>query len=178
MARSRRFMLPGAIACMLACALLAFSSGCAAWPTSPTGSAEVPVTDAVDLEGESARTVTSNQPVVTAEEVAALRDGAYLVDVRTPEEYAAGHIPGALNASYPISTGGPCQSGENSSAFRSSWERLNVPIDATVVVYCRAGVRAAAAASALVEDGYADVSVYRGSWSDWTSDPSRPVETS
>ena len=113
---------------------------------------------------------------VDADYVARL-DGAYLVDVRTPEEYAAGHIPGALNASYPKSTGGPCQAEENASSFRVAWAQLGIPTDAHVVVYCRTGVRAAAAASALAEDGYRNVEVYEGSWTDWTSDPSRPVES-
>ena len=114
--------------------------------------------------------------VIDASYVQNLEETAYLVDVRTPEEYAEGHIPGALNASYPKSTGGPCQAEENASSFRAAWAMLDVPADAHVVLYCRTGVRAAAAQSALLEDGYANVDVYEGSWTDWTSDPSRPVE--
>ena len=113
---------------------------------------------------------------VTAGDVASLEEGAYLVDTRSSEEYAEGHIPGALNASYPKSTGGPCQTKENSASFRSAWAKLGIPQNAHVVVYCRTGVRATAAASALIEDGYTNVDVYEGSWTDWTSDSSRPVE--
>ena len=121
-------------------------------------------------------TAPTETGVATAADVEALEEGAYLVDARTPEEYAEGHIPGALNASYPKSTGGPCQSEENSASFRNAWAKLGVPQDAHVVVYCRTGVRATAAASALVEDGYANVDVYEGSWVDWISDPARSVE--
>ena len=123
------------------------------------------------------RNLTNAQAIiVTADDVAALEEGAYLVDTRTYEEYVEGHIPGALNASYPKSTGGPCQTDENSASFRNAWAKLDIPKDAHVVVYCRTGVRASAAASALAEDGYTNVELYEGSWTDWTSDPSRPIE--
>ena len=129
-------------------------------------------------DSTSSRNLTNDQAViVTADDVAALEEGAYLVDTRTYEEYVEGHIPGALNASYPKSTGGPCQTEENSASFRNAWAKLDIPKDARVVVYCRTGVRASAAASALMEDGYTNVELYEGSWTDWTSDPSRPVET-
>ena len=121
-------------------------------------------------------TAPTEAGVMAAADVAGLEEGAYLVDTRTPEEYAEGHIPGALNASYPRSTGGPCQTEENSASFRNAWAKLGVSQDTHVVVYCRTGVRATAAASALIEDGYASVDVYEGSWVDWTSDPARPVE--
>ena len=143
-------VLVGAVAA-LALLLLA---GCA------TSSASAPASAAID-----------------ASYVAQLDDSTYLVDVRTDEEYAAGHIPGALNASYPKSTGGPCQAEENATAFRTAWQQLGIPTDAPVVLYCRTGVRAASAASALREDGYTNVEVYEGSWTDWSSDPSRPVES-
>ena len=114
---------------------------------------------------------------VTADDVMGLEEGAYLVDTRTYEEYVEGHIPGALNASYPKSTGGPCQSEENSASFRNAWAKLDIPKDAHVVVYCRTGIRASAAAAALMEDGYTNVELYEGSWTDWISDSSRPKET-
>ena len=136
------------------------------------GCAQAPAPAASTSTAASAATVA-----VDADYVAQLDGATYLIDVRTPEEYAAGHIPGALNASYPKSTGGPCQAEENASSFRAAWAQLGIPTDAHVVVYCRTGVRAAAAASALAEDGYRNVEVYEGSWTDWTSDPSRPVES-
>ena len=156
------------VALMLALALAAVFAavGCSQSQSSQTESSA------------ASRNLTNAQAVIiTAEDVEALEEGAYLVDTRTYEEYAEGHIPGALNASYPKSTGGPCQTEENSASFRNAWAKLDVPKDAHVVVYCRTGVRASAAVSALMEDGYTNVELYEGSWTDWTSDPSRPVET-
>lgn len=64
-----------------------------------------------------------------------------LIDVRTPEEYSAGHIADSVNISV------------DSLASRLS----EVPKDAPVVVYCRSGNRSATAAQILVQAGYTNV---------------------
>ena len=65
-------------------------------------------------------------------------DGATLVDVRTPGEYAGGHVRGAVLA--------PVQ--ELSSHLR------DLPKGSKVVVYCRSGARSAQAASQLKSRGF------------------------
>lgn len=59
--------------------------------------------------------------------------GAVLLDVRTPEEFRAGHIAGAINI--PV----------DALAARTS----ELPRDRPVVVYCRSGKRSARAAAML-----------------------------
>jgi rhodanese-related sulfurtransferase len=72
---------------------------------------------------------------------ALVKDGASLLDVRSPEEYSAGHIDGAVNI--PV--------GELS-------QRLGeLPRDRGVVVYCQSGMRSARAASVLREAGFSNV---------------------
>jgi rhodanese-related sulfurtransferase len=68
--------------------------------------------------------------------------GARLVDVRTPGEFAAGHIPGAINI--------PVQQLD---------ARMNElqPKDAAVVVYCRSGHRSGNAARMLKSAGFVAV---------------------
>ena len=64
-----------------------------------------------------------------------------LVDVRTPEEYAAGFIAGSVNI--------PLQELD---------ARLSeIPRDVPVVVYCRSGNRSAQAADILTRNGYSEV---------------------
>jgi phage shock protein E len=69
-------------------------------------------------------------------------EGALLVDVRGPEEYAAGHIDGAVN----VSVGDLPQ-------------RLMElgPKDKPLVLYCQHGVRATKAADILRKAGFTEV---------------------
>ncbi|WP_417070184.1 rhodanese-like domain-containing protein [Niveibacterium terrae] len=69
---------------------------------------------------------------------------AAIVDVRTPEEFAAGHIEGALNI--PVE-----RVGEGVSAIKG----LNK--ESSILVYCRSGRRSAAAKATLEQLGYTHV---------------------
>jgi phage shock protein E len=68
--------------------------------------------------------------------------GARLVDVRTPEEFASGHIPGAVNI--------PVQDLGRRMTELDGKER-------PIVLYCRSGARSSAAARVLESAGYAQV---------------------
>ena len=68
--------------------------------------------------------------------------GSELIDVRTPEEYATGHIAGAKLLSLQ-----DIQAGKLPAAQK----------DKTVYVYCRSGNRSAQAATILKNAGYANV---------------------
>ena len=68
--------------------------------------------------------------------------GAVLLDVRTPEEYRGGHIPGSKNV--------PLQSLDKVTSFVNNQ-------DTPVFVYCRSGARSAQAVSVLEGMGYTNV---------------------
>jgi rhodanese-related sulfurtransferase len=68
--------------------------------------------------------------------------GARLVDVRTPQEFASGHIAGAVNI--------PVQDLGRRMAELDGKER-------PIVLYCRSGARSSAAARMLKSAGYAQV---------------------
>ena len=73
-----------------------------------------------------------------------------VLDVRTPEEYAAGHVPGAM---------------------LSPHDQLAMRLDALdrdrpIIVYCRTGRRSALAETLLRQRGH-DVSQLQGSWLAW-----------
>ena len=69
-------------------------------------------------------------------------EGAKLVDVRSPEEFAGGHLPGAINVPVQQLDGRMGEIG---------------PHDQPVVVYCQSGMRSARAASTLRQAGFASV---------------------
>ncbi|HEX5215925.1 MAG TPA: rhodanese-like domain-containing protein [Vicinamibacterales bacterium] len=89
---------------------------------------------------ELARAIAGGQPPV-------------VLDVRTPAEFAAGHVPGAVNI--PFNQIGP-RAGEIPAAH-----------DAVVVVYCGHGPRAWLAARALRARGFSKVQLLKGHWAGW-----------
>lgn len=78
-----------------------------------------------------------------------------ILDVRTPEEYAAGHIPNAINI--PNETIGASEI----SALPDK--------DQLILVYCRSGRRSKEAAQKLVSLGYTNI-VEFGGILDWTGE--------
>jgi len=107
-----------------------------------------------------------------------------LLDARAPERFAgevepmdkvAGHIPGAVNAP---TTGNVTGDGHFLSAedLRKRFAELGVDESSEVGVYCGSGVTAAHEALALEIAGI-EAPVYVGSWSEWITDPSRPIAT-
>jgi phage shock protein E len=82
-----------------------------------------------------------------------------LLDVRTPEEFAAGHIAGAVNIPY------------NQVAAQLS----SIPKDDEVVLYCHSGRRAGLAAEVLAANGYTKLAHLEGDMQGWQK-AGRPVE--
>jgi thiosulfate/3-mercaptopyruvate sulfurtransferase len=105
-----------------------------------------------------------------------------LVDVRAPERFrgevepmdpVAGRIPGAVNL--PTSDN-VTSSGQFAppAALRARFSGLASELP--VGVYCGSGVTAAHSALAMHVAGI-EVVLYPGSWSEWITDPSRPIAT-
>jgi thiosulfate/3-mercaptopyruvate sulfurtransferase len=104
-----------------------------------------------------------------------------LVDVRAGERYrgevepmdpVAGHIPGALNLP-------SMQNVDPAGRFLAADALLErfAGLPAGPVLYCGSGVTAAHTLLAMAVAGRTDAAIYPGSWSDWVSDPDRPVAT-
>ena len=91
---------------------------------------------------------------ISSEQAHALveKQGALLLDVRTPEEFAAGHVEGATNI--------PVQE------LESKLTAFPAKKDQHVVVYCRSGARSARATEILKTAGYANA-VDLGGISNW-----------
>ena len=131
--------------------------------------------------------VRTNQ-VVTAQDVAAVsrKPDWQVIDARGPERFrgetepidrVAGHIPGASNhfIKWNLTDAGTFRSPEE---LRAQWTSATGDVAADhVVCYCGSGVSACHNLLALEHAGIHGARLYPGSWSEWSSDPSRPIET-
>ena len=82
-------------------------------------------------------------------------DGHVIVDVRREDEYASGHIPGAICI-------------PNETIYKDQPEELP-DLDQVILVYCRSGNRSKRAARMLYEMGYTQVYEF-GGIIDWTGE--------
>lgn len=70
-----------------------------------------------------------------------VKNGAFILDVRTPSEYQSGHIKGSVNV--------PVQ--------ELSKNLSKIPKGKTIITCCASGMRSASARGMLKSNGYADV---------------------
>ena len=104
--------------------------------TIRTARLERPVASATDA---TAKDPTTGRTLVAA--------GAVVIDVRTPEEYSAGHLPAAANI--------PVQ--ELAARLDDVTKLVADDKSRPIVVYCKAGGRAAKAVTQLAAAGYTRV---------------------
>lgn len=97
------------------------------------------------------------QEVSVADAEQAIRDAQVLIDVREADEYAAGHIPGAVHISRGM------------LEFRVSGTPELATRDIPIVLYCKTSGRAALAAAALQEMGYLQVQSIAGGFDAWVA---------
>ena len=90
-----------------------------------------------------------------AKEMMAVNDGHVIVDVRRADEYAAGHIPGAILI-------------PNESIGTEKPEQLPDK-DQIILIYCRSGNRSKQAAQKLADMGYTNIYEF-GGINTWTGE--------
>lgn len=103
-----------------------------------------------------------NEDVAKVDEL--IKTGKYIViDVRTKEEFDAGHIKGALNFDY--------YNEEFEDEIEANLKDKNKPY----ILYCRSGMRSLYSAQILEDLGYTDVTNMKGGFLAWQS-AGKPVE--
>lgn len=91
-----------------------------------------------------------NVPSVTPTEVP---EDAYLLDVREPDEWAAGHAPGARHLPMMEVPG----------------RLAEIPTEGEVVVVCRSGGRSGQVVAYLMNNGWDNVRNLAGGMQDWAA---------
>ncbi len=91
-----------------------------------------------------------------------LKDSEMLIlDVRTPREYAAGHVPGAINMPH--------------TSITSQLEKLQEHKNKAIVIYCKSGRRAGMAEQILSDAGFKQLLHLDGDMDGWL-EGNYPVE--
>lgn len=123
--------------------------------------------------------VPGGMPVVSADEIAAVE---VLIDARAPERFrgehepldpVAGHIPGAVNVPTTWNTDNHGHL-KGDSELAEIYAEVGATPGAGVAAYCGSGVTAAQTVLALELAGVG-AALFPGSWSEWITDPERPV---
>ena len=154
--------------------------GYAAWV-----SAGLPVEEGGDRDPEPGDfdATPGGMPLLDAAGAAAMARTGVLIDARAPERFrgetepvdpVAGHIPGARNLPTQR-TEEPDGTFLSPDALRERYEEVGVAPGQPVGVYCGSGVVATQGVFALGLAGI-DAAMYAGSWSEWITDPGRPIE--
>ncbi|AXE30230.1 sulfurtransferase [Chromobacterium phragmitis] len=127
------------------------------------------------------------RPLEAADVLANLDDKRFtVVDARSPQRFrgigetidpVGGHIPGAANRFFMDNLTAE-QHYKPAEQLRAEWEALlGEGFDPAAVVHqCGSGVTACHNLLSMEIAGFRGSRLYPGSWSEWCSDPSRPVE--
>lgn len=100
---------------------------------------------------------TRVQEIALPQAEQAIRDADVLVDVREADEYAAGHLAGAVHISRGM------------LEFKFSANPALQSRDLKIVLYCKTSGRAALAAAALHDMGYLNVQSIAGGFDAWVA---------
>jgi len=127
-------------------------------------------------------TAAAAMPTVDADGLLAQLGSVQVLDARNAERYrgevepldaVAGHIPGATLRFFKDNLG-PDGRFKPAAQLRAEFEALGVPAR-PVVQQCGSGVTACHNLLAMAHAGLGISALYPGSWSEWCSDPQRPV---
>ncbi len=100
------------------------------------------------------------EPQVLNERIAWSDRSLVVLDVRTPEEFSAGHVPGAINIPH--------------TELAERIAELQGARDSDIVVYCRTGRRTDEALGVLQKSGFTRLLHLQGDYTRW-SEEHRPV---
>ncbi len=95
-------------------------------------------------------------PAQVRAQAASDADSIVILDVRTPAEFAAGHVPGAINIPH--------------DEIPTRIAELEPSKGKTIVAYCRSGKRAGIALAALHDAGFAKLMHLIGDMPGWEAD--------
>jgi phage shock protein E len=133
----------------------------AAYGDQPAAAVPAPEPAALAVPAEAAAAAPTIDAAALQARLARPVSDLTLLDVRTAEEFAAGHVPGARNI--PV------------AEIEARIAELDAARSSDVVVYCHSGRRAATALQVLAAHGFAHLLHLKGDMQGWSAS-GRPIE--
>lgn len=143
------------VAPLLAVATLSLIAGC----STPAPRPDPGATSAAPSHAAGPLPAVPSIPAAALEPRLATSTAPLLLDVRTPAEYAAGHLPGARLIPH--------------DQLPQRLAELGANKDQEVLVYCRSGRRAAQAIDTLTRAGFTHVGHLQGDYQRWSAEGRR-----
>jgi thiosulfate/3-mercaptopyruvate sulfurtransferase len=131
------------------------------------------------------RQASAAELLATADTVQEIAQPGVLLDARElsrfngeaePIDPVAGHIPGAICAPFSNNLT-VAKKFKQPAELADQFMQLGISAAEPVTCYCGSGVTAAHNVLALVHAGFDEPALYPGSWSEWITDPRRPIAT-
>ncbi|MBX3071591.1 MAG: sulfurtransferase [Thermomicrobiales bacterium] len=151
--------------------------GLPAW--SAAGGAVEQGAPVAEAATESYRGELRMSAVATIDQVEAAVEsgGPRFIDARSAGEFAGGHLPGAVNVPFTDNAmEGGVKFWKSPQDLALLYQPADITADQQIIPYCSSGVRSAVTYLTLRQMGYDNVALFTGSFDEWVSDPSRPVE--
>ena len=148
-----------------------------------------PVTDEVNTYPQAEFTGERNDSLFSTKEdvkKALHDDNVVIINSLDPETYkgskktyaCAGHIPGSVNVFFGNHSDPETKALLDDDEIRKTFENIGaLDPDKKVITYCGSGIAATWNGTILNKLGQDNVSVYDGSLTEWTDDPTLPLET-
>jgi len=145
-----------------------------AWTREHGTSTETPDVEAATYDVRE----PADSPLATLDDVAAAMEdpAAVIVDTREPEEYEAGHIPGAINLDWKEAVDEETRGLKPRDEVKAIFSAKGIRPDKRVVLYCNTARRISHTFVVLRWLGYDYVGFYEGSLTEWES-KGRPLES-
>jgi len=138
------------------------------WSRDPRAGQQVSLANYTFEDGATAATADGAPQFLNEAEIKALADNpdVVIVDVRSPSDYAAGHIPGAVNVFWDA-TFDEDRVLLPAEKLKALYEQAGVTPDKRVILFTRGGLQLSHTYTVLNLLGYRDVDFFTGKFQGW-----------
>jgi len=135
-------------------------------PETDVGPRRLPNEETPLVDADYVREKIEASDAGDADDAATTGDAAF-VDTRDADEYATGHLPGAVRFDWQEAVDPATRGVKPKTEIRELFAERGITPDDTVILYCNTARRLSHTYVALRWPGFEDVAIYEGSLTEW-----------